>query len=249
MSGVTGAAAGILERPTHRQKLPIIRIVAQRKLQHSPGTAVSGFSGWQRRPETAQPRATCPNHKFTNAVFLVLQPFRILWRKTFVIVIVAVQHQVGVSSVEIVPERRQLGGIAMLGAGTKKRDMPKRQNTLAGIMLEILAQPPFFRRTLLTAANLRALTVESDDVPVTEFKAVVKMAGRSRGSPEVAQISAASLCAVLVIARRRTRARFVASPASGVTIGESLVGSTGIGKIAQRENCSRLFVQQFCGAF
>src|SRR5205823_12494748 len=81
---------------------------------------------------------------------------------------------------------------------------------------EITAKPALLRRSLLTAADLRAVRVQGDEVPTTEVEAVVPASGRARRSPEVAEVARGAARLVLVIAGRRPRDPLHAPPRPGV---------------------------------
>src|ERR1700732_887869 len=117
--------------------------------------------------------AACAHDEFTNAMGRVSPTVRILRREPFIIMIVAVKNQRGVSGVEVLPEGLNLRIISMFCAGTEKGLMPVCETTGGRMCLQICAQPVLFRRTGLAATDFCALTVQHDDVPRADLVAVI----------------------------------------------------------------------------
>src|SRR5947207_14166931 len=90
--------------------------------------------------------------------------------------------------------------------------MPVRERARRPVRGEITAKPALLRRSLLAAADLRAVRVQGDEVPTTEVDAVVPASGRACRPPEVAEVARGAARLVLVIAARRPRDLLPAPP-------------------------------------
>ena len=101
---MTFAATGIGERSALLgDEEPFIRIGKKRKLENAECFIVAHLAVLLNRTEAAQILAAGADHKFTHAVCAVGLTLRILRGKTFVIVVVAVNHHVGSGIVKSLP--------------------------------------------------------------------------------------------------------------------------------------------------
>src|SRR5688572_8817246 len=97
--------------------------------------------------------------------------------------------------------------------------MPVGQRAAPGARREVGPQP-----LLLSGAGGHAdAAVQRNDVPIAEVVAVVSPAGRTRVGAEVGIVWGGARRVVLVVPRRRTRARLVPAPGRLIAVRE--VGS------------------------
>src|SRR5580692_12540182 len=103
---------------------------------------------------------------------------------------------------------------------------------------EVRAQPFFLRRTGFAATYGHAFAVQYDNVPLSQFVAVVAGLGVSRRRAEIIKIRRRSRRMKLVIARSRPRAAFGAAPGLVVAI-EILLATIRICEIAHGHHRAR----------
>lgn len=95
-------------------ELPVIAARVQTQFENSKSFVAPDFSGGQRPIKSALILATCSNHELSYAFLRVGHTVWSLGRKTFVVVIVAVQDDVGASFIEVIPKRFHRKVIAVL---------------------------------------------------------------------------------------------------------------------------------------
>src|ERR1700722_11542524 len=195
------AASGIAESfPGLGNEFPVVAFGMQGKLQNSVGIGIAQFAGSYRRCKRAVTLASGAHYEFSYAVRKIEFPVRILRCETFVVVVVAVQYQSRVRGVQILPKRLHLWIISMFRAGTEKRLVSVSQRAYMWVRLQVRAQPFFFHRTSLAATDLRALAVQHDDMPRTEFVAVIALARVAGICAEIIEIRCGAAEMKLVVA-------------------------------------------------
>lgn len=110
---------------------------------------------------------------------------------------------------------------------------------------EVGPQPLFLGRT----GGHADVAVDDDDVPASGVIAVVALGAAARGRAEVAVIAARAARVVVVIARRRPGAAFVAAPGRVVALAELSRRSTAVRIVAKGDNHALQAVEQLGGSF
>src|SRR3981189_2045769 len=113
---------------------------------------------------------------------------------------------------------------------------------------EISTQPFFLGRTGFATADVLALAVQHDDVPRSEFVAVVASLRVTGGGSEIVEIGCRTSGMKLVIARCGPGARFYAAPGL-VVAGEIFLAAVRIGEVADSHYSAGDLDEQFCGGF
>src|SRR5215472_1465618 len=188
------------------------------------------------------------HHELTYSTRCVGSPIGPLRGEAFVVVVVAVEHDVGAGLIEVVPEVFHLGAVSVLVARAEQRYVPKRQRATRGVLLKILSQPLFLRGSLAAAANRRTLTVQGDDVPGSEIKAVITATRVARRLSKVSKVAGRTRRVILVITRRGTGAIFVPSPGFVITA-EVRIAAVGIREVANGQDCAWNLIQKLCRRF
>ena len=110
---------------------------------------------------------------------------------------------------------------------------------------QILAQPFFFDGTLLAPSDFGAFAIEHDDVPGSQFVAVIPSGRIARRSSEIIKVRSRAARMKFVVADRRARPRFLPAPRGVVALGELLDGTALVSIIARGENGTRNAVKKF----
>ncbi len=203
---MTDTAARIGEGlPCFGNELPIVPVGLQRKFEDAKRGKVANFAVGFRRAERTVALSAGANDKFTDAAFGIGSTVRRLRSEALVVVIVAVDDDVGIRSVEGIPERFQGQIVAMRAARTEERFVPVGQCARHRMRGEIGAQPLFLRRTGFAAAHFFALAVQYDDVPRAKFVAVVAGLGIASGHAKIIKIWRGSGSVKFMIAAGRVR--------------------------------------------
>ncbi len=153
-AAVRGRARPVIRerRARDRHERPVIRAGQKGQLEDAVGgpepLAVRRVG--QARP---QRRTAGPHHELADAVSRVRPAPRVLRGEPLVVVVVAVQDQVGSRRVEQLPERADLRGRAVL-AGAVERLMPVGEDVPAGVLPEVGPEPDALRRGTLAPADL-----------------------------------------------------------------------------------------------
>ena len=104
-------------------------------------------------------------------------PRRVLGSEALVGVIVPGQDHVGVRVVELLHDRRGVGGGT--AAARPQGDVPVGEQALVLVRREIACQPASLRARRTTPPGVAAVRVDRDQVPATDVEAVPTLAGRS----------------------------------------------------------------------
>ncbi len=116
------------------------------------------------------------------------------------------------------------------------RVVPHGDRAGGGMRREVLPQPLLLGRSRVAAADLRAVAVDHDQVPLAEVVAVVALRGIAGRRAEVVEVAAGVRRAVLVVADDRARARLEAAPGRAVAVGELPGRAVFVGVVAERED-------------
>lgn len=115
-----------------------------------------------------------------------------------------------------------------------------------GVISEILPEPLRLLGSCIATADLRALAIQRDNVPLTQIVAVVLLVRIARRGAEVVDVTGRADAVVFMISRCRPRTVFKSSPGGAVAVSEVLIGSAGIGKVTDSEHSSWNFVDELC---
>src|SRR5260370_3330453 len=171
---VAFAATGIGEAlPGFGNELPVVGVGLERELQDAKSCRIAQFAVGLWRAERTVILAAGANDKFANAARGICRAIGRLRGKTLVIVIMAGDHDIGVGFVERLEERLNSEVVAVGAAGAKDRLVPIGTRARGGLRREIAPPPFLLRRTGFAAADVLAFTGPLDDVPRSEFVAVV----------------------------------------------------------------------------
>src|SRR5580700_11539203 len=91
---------------------------------------------------------------------------------------------------------------------------------------QVVAQPFFLDGTLLAASDFGAFSIDPDDVPRSEFVAVITPGWIARCSAEIIEIRSRASGVELVVADRGARPPLLPTPGGIVAFGELLGGAT-----------------------
>src|ERR1044071_5035213 len=91
--------------------------------------------------------------------------YRILRGEALIGVLVAAQDDIGARGLKRLPERLDLGVVAVLGTRAESRGVPIRQRAGIRVSGEVGAQPGLLRGPRGATPNRRAVGVERDQVP------------------------------------------------------------------------------------
>src|SRR5712664_524015 len=201
---VAFAATGIGETlPCFGNELPVISVWLERELQDAEGSRIAQFAIGLWRAERAVILAAGANDEFADAARGIGRTIGRLRGKTLVIVVVAGDYGFGVGFVERLEERLNSEVVAVGATGAKERLVPIGKGAGGGMRGEIGAQPFFLRRTGFAAADVLALTVQHDDVPGTEFVAVVAGLPVAGSGAKIIEVRRGARGATLVVVWRR----------------------------------------------
>src|SRR5207247_2250777 len=143
--------------------------------------------------------------------------------EALVVVLVARDDDIGAGIVQRLPQRLGGRGAAVLAARAEARVVPVGKSAARRVPGEVGTEPLLLRR----AGRRGDVAVEGDDVPRPDGVAVVPLPGVARERAEVRVIRRRGGAVVLVIARRRARARLVTSP--GAVVAARVIGRTPVG--------------------
>src|SRR5690242_12183457 len=113
---------------------------------------------------------------------------------------------------------------------------------------EIGAQPLFLRRARLAAADVFAFAIQNDNVPGSEFVAVVTGLGVARGGAKIIKVRRGAGRMKFVIARGGASAGLYAAPGLVVTR-EIFLAAIGIGEVAGNHYRTGNLFEQFRSGF
>src|SRR6267154_1708209 len=167
--------AGIAEGLSFlRNELPVVAFGMQREFQHAEGIGVVCFAvGLHCCEESVRVLAAASYNEFANAVFGIRLSVRVLRCKALVIVIMAIDHNVGAGVVQNVPKRLNLGIGAVRQARTEKRLVKVSQCAASGMLLQVCLHPFGLRRVHTAPAHFTTLAIQRKDVPLPEVITVV----------------------------------------------------------------------------
>src|SRR5712664_311466 len=174
-------------RPDYRLEPPAVTKRAQGQYQDTKCCVVPGDTVRLNLLEPVVALAAGPDDKFAQARRVGVAE-RVLWGETFVIVLVSVEHYVGMGSKQVPPEGAVGRFVAML-ARAESRLMPVRERARGRMLPQVCREPPLLRGSAETAADEGAFSVQRDQVPGAQVEAVVATAGRARGSAKVAVVA------------------------------------------------------------
>src|SRR5216683_1985953 len=246
---VAFAATGIGEAlPGFGNELPVISVGLERELQDAEGRGIAQFAVGLWRAERTVILAAGANDEFADAARGIGRAIGRLRGKTLVFVIVAGDHDIRVGFVERLEERLNSEVVAVGATGAKERLVPVGKRAGGGMRGEIGAQPFILGRTGFAATDVLALAVQHDDVPGTEFVAVVAGLRVAGSRAKIIEVRRGARGTKFVVAGRRTRAGFRATPRF-VVAGEIFLAAVGVGKIADGHDSAGDFVEELCRGF
>src|SRR6267154_195596 len=188
------------------------------------------------------------NDKFANAVRGISSAIGILRGKAFVIMVVAADNHVGVGIVECLEERLHSEVVAVGAARTEERFVPIGQLARGRMGGEIGAQPFFLGRTGFTAADILAFAIQHNDVPGSQFVAVVAGLWVTGGGAKIVEVRGGAGSMKFVIAGGRPGTGFCATPSLVVT-DEILLAAIRIGEVADSHDGAGELVEELGGGF
>ena len=92
-------------------------------------------------------------------------PGGVLRGEAFVIVVMPVEHDIGMGGEQIPPER-VINRLVTVLAGAESRLMSVREDARRGVLAQVGREPPLFRRAGRTAADELTLGIQGDEMPV-----------------------------------------------------------------------------------
>jgi len=198
---VASAAAGIGEGlPRFGNELPLVRAGLESELEDTEGSGIAYFTVGLHLAERAMILATRTDDEFTDAALGIGGALWRLGGEALVVVVVAANNDFSVGVVEGLPERLHRQIIAVRTAGTEKRLVPVSESTGGGMRGKIGAQPFFLGGTGFAAADVLAFAIQDDDVPRSEFVAVVAGLRVASGRAKIIEIRRGTGSVELVIA-------------------------------------------------
>src|SRR5215471_7993406 len=157
---MAGPAAGVGKGlPFLRNELPVVAVGLQGEFENSEGRSVANLAVWFWFLEGAVIFSASADDEFANAALGVWSSIGRLGSEPFVVVIVAVDDNVGIGVVERLPQGLDFQVIAVRAAGTEERLVPVGQRASHRMRGEIGAQPFFLWRAGFAAAHIFALAV------------------------------------------------------------------------------------------
>ena len=160
-------------------------------------------------------------------------PGRILRCEPLVIVVVAVEDDVGAGRVECGPERRAGLAVAVI-PGTEPRLVPDGDGAVRRRRREVRGEPATLCRVCLATAVQGAFGVEDDDVPRAELVRIPGgAAGALGGRPEIAEVPGKIRRAPVVVAGGRARPVAMTTPRL-VVAGRELLGRSRVVRVVAR---------------
>ena len=162
--------------------------------------------------------------------------------------LMAVEHQVGVRGVQVVPQDLSAGEVhrAVGGPGVILRLVPDGERALLRIGSQIALQPLLLHRAGRDRHEL-VVVVQHDDVPISQLVAVVALVARADQISVVVERRSRVAGVVLVIPQRRAGAGLVPPPRGVVAVGVISRGTVGIGVVPGREDGTRNRVEDLRG--
>ena len=161
------------------------------------------------RGHSVEACSTRPDDEFSNAIGGIGGAARRLGREPLVDVFVAVEHDLRVVVVERLPQWLDVLRLAAVNiARIEERLVPVGEAALVGVGREIGPEPYLLGRT----HSRRDFTIERNDVPVPEIKAVVALARGARQGSEIREVARCVGGVIVVVARARPRSCLVPAP-------------------------------------
>ncbi len=189
------------------------------------------------RRERAQGRSARPDDELADPADAVLAAARVLRGEPLVVVVVAVDHDVGAGVVE----RRQNGAtsVSLPCSPELKRGWCQiaRVQRAVDAARSALSQRPW-AEPAPTAADRPAVGIEDDDVPRPEVVRVPARAVRRGGGREVAEVAGEILRLPVVVAGGRSRPILEHAPGRVVAVPELVGGAVLVGVVAGGEDGS-----------
>src|SRR6185503_4221340 len=168
---MTERAAGVSDLALDRQELPVVVRGVEGQSEHAVDRGVTELAVRCLALELAEHGAAGSHDELAKAAGPGLDAGGVLRRKPLVVVIVAVDHKLGVRRVQGVPERGNPRVVPVL-AGAEPRVMPDRERAVGRAGRQVVGEPFALRRRRSAAANLVAVRIEDDDVPRPEIHRV-----------------------------------------------------------------------------
>src|SRR3954452_16840821 len=205
---VTAGRAGIRERAAgDGDELPGIARRVQRHLQNSPGAVVADLAVRDRWSERAAVAGAAGAGDDLADTVRVGDTARALRCEALVVVLVAVEHDVCVSGVEVVPDRAPERVTAMRRARRPPWLVPVREDARVRVCREVLLEPG-----LLGAAGAGVdggTGCQRDQMPGAQ---VVRVVRRGDMRTEVGEVPGRARDVVFVISGCRARLRLESAP-------------------------------------
>jgi len=214
-----------------REEFPFVAIIPQQQLEHAMRAAVGDFTVALAQKQARQFGTAGSHHKFANSMDVVgLSPV-VLRGEAFVVMIMAVEHDVGTRRFQRLPEFAHFR-IAAVPAGTEERVVPISQRAARGRLCEICLQPSQFGLT----GFRREVAIQRQEMPLADIKTVIKSGRRAGGGPEVVEIAVCGRGIVFMIAGRWMRTGLELAPGWRIAIGEFSVQAERIRVVADRQH-------------
>ena len=180
------------------------------------------------------------DHELADPTFAVLTPIGVLRCEPFVVVVVAVHDDVGTGRVQRAPERVDRRVVAVLVTRAEPGLMPDCERAGRRVRRQVGRQPAALFGIGVAAANLRAIAVEDDDVPLAEVVRVPRVAVLvDRVRAEVVAIALGVRGVPVVVARRRSGPVLEPTPARPIALREVVDRAVVVGVVASGEDRAR----------
>ncbi len=203
-----------------RDEREVIAGRMERQLQDAIGAAVADLGVGRDRREADERGPAGADHELSDPL-RGCSARRGLWRESFVLVAMATDDDVRAVRIEDLPERH--GSAVRLRLRRREpRVMEDRDRACGRVRREIGLEPQGLGRCRATAPDVGAVRVEHDGVPGPDRVAVVGLACWRRSRSEIAQVPLRTRGLVILVTRRRLRARLGAAPGRAIAVGEFL---------------------------
>ncbi len=220
------------------QEPPVRAGLVQRQPEHPVGVVVAHQAVGAGAADPTELLAPGADDDLGEAVDRVRRAGRVLGGEPLVVVVVAVEHQLRTGVVEVLPELRGLGVVAVRPRA-EPGVVPHRQRAPGPAGLEVPGQPADLGRPRPAAADEAAVAVQQHHVPGPDVQAAVG-AARAAGSPaEEREVRRGGAALVLVVAGDRERPLPEAPPRRGVALLEVAPRPGRVGLVAQGEHGAR----------
>ena len=196
-----------------------VRLLSQLQAQHPVAPGNPDSAGRLRIMELV---VTCPtrSHDELGQPFRVRLALGIHGRESFVVVVVAAEHQVGIGLGKNPPQWIEVEVVTVVPRA-EARPVPVGKHALSWVRAQVLPKPCGLRIRIGASPNVVALGVQRDQMPGTEVVAVIALVRLTSAFAEVGVIASRAGRPVLMVSRHGKGDVAVGTPALVRTLSES----------------------------